>query len=493
MNTLDTTRKIPIVLKYEVANIIILALLFIITHDLSNNWTDFRQKDYLLFANVGLILVYIWAIYSWVRINKNLASLYLFFLVASLFFNAGQTILQFFPDPGYLYINIYKNYSEHYINKMLTFQMLCIISMNSGAFFSYNLLNKHKTHITTTPSTILNNQNSKMWDILFYISSIVMIINDFSQLRLRMQYSYSEYYELRDSVSIFISAAYFLTFAVYILRHPGDKREQVIAKYIVFIQVGLSLIISNRTNVIAILAEYLFLMVITKNIIINKKKWPKYFLISVSLIIVSGIISIVRTQSISNMLDNLTSINNGSIFKMLGQSIHEMGMSAQTVILTILANDRGVQHQQTILYNLAESFFPHGILDALGIFKPSVGKLSAWVTSISGGYGSGLGYSYIAEAYFDFGMYGFLFTGIYGFAVALLELISIKMVHKGKLFFPSLIVYILANQIFFARAQFDLVTGRIRIVVYLLIIYVFVMLVRNRTNLKTSAKNGELK
>lgn len=450
----------------------------------------------LYIANIIIIFIYLWSIFTWMKTTKNPCSLYLLFLMYAFFCNAGQTFLRFFPDPGYDYIYIYQEYTNTYIVNMLAFQGLCIIFMQIGALFSISLFSNSEVRVTT-PFEKFAIPKSKLLDWAFYGASFFAIVDCFRTLSLRMQYSYGDFYFLsKNSFSIFTTSAFFLTMISYVLRNADNYQKRNIVNFIVLLQIVTLLLAGRRTMVIPLIATSLFLIVVRRpKVLANKRKIFNYIIIGILLMAVMGTISELRTYSLSDLFSGSIPIASSvGLFKNLGQAIHEMGMSSQTIIMTMQYIDAGVTHQQTILYNLAESFIPHFILNTIGIHAPSVESLSTWVTyygmSSTSSAVSGYGYSFIAEAYFDFGKLGFIFTGFYGFIVTFLEIFAIKKIRTGYALAPSIIIYLLSHQIFFARAQFDLATGRIRLMFYLLIIYYIGQLIYNSSYFRKNKKSA---
>lgn len=428
-------------------------------------------ENHLNVVNVLLVFVYFWSILTWLKVTKNYFSLYFFFLVYCFFCNGGQTLLQFFPNPGYQYINIYTAFSKSYVLRMVVFQIMCILSMHIGALMSCVIFNKkHNGEIVATDSipsaTIIH-------DILFGISSILFIINSIQQLRLRTTYSYGDFYDLRESSSPYLVAFFYISIISYYFYNYHDKTRKTLIYIVAIIQLFIMLLVGSRSSIIPILASLAFLYFLKRPQYLNRKKAVLYFLASLVLLAILGSVAELRAYNLNALLSgNVQGMAQKGLLFRIGEAIQEMGVSARTIVLTMHRNDIGIPHQPTILYDFIQSMVPQGVLDALGIQEPTIAVLSAWITYHTNAT-SGLGYSIIAEAYFNYGYLGFIFTGIYGFIVSYLELYCIKKSKEGKILIPTLIIYILSNQIFYARAHFGLATSRLRISFILLIIYYF--------------------
>ena len=115
------------------------------------------------------------------------------------------------------------------------------------------------------------------------------------------------------------------------------------------------------------------------------------------------------------------------------------------------AIEKGVEHQQTIIYYTLQGFCPSRILNIFGLYKPSVGDTGLWATDYSNFTNGETGFSCVAEAYLNYGKAGWIFMVIYGSLVSYWELICIRKIKEGKLLSPSVFVYLLSRQIFFAQ------------------------------------------
>jgi hypothetical protein len=183
---------------------------------------------------------------------------------------------------------------------------------------------------------------------------------------------------------------------------------------------------------------------------------------------ITSAISFTRTSSIGSIAITGVLSEKGILY-LVKQVLYEMGMSARTVALTIQSFENGgMQHQQTILYCLVLTVIPRPLLLSIGITAPTVGSLSAFAT---GANTSGAGFSFLAEFYFDFGLWAVIPMFLYGFVITRLESIADENVHYGRFLFAAVVYTILCKQIFFARGQFDYIYNYLRNTVYLMILW----------------------
>lgn len=415
----------------------------------------------LMSANVILIVSYAIAIITWIQQTGNFCSFYFLFLLYLFVCNAGQTLLQFFPDADFLYTYIYRSYRTAYVYKMVVFQAMCILGLNLGVIIALRF--SKNNYRRAKESFIIQDANpSKLQDYLFYLTSGLMVITALAQFILRLSVSYSEFYEMREGSSIYIQVLfYFSSFAFYIRNRNDIKKKKLF--YLIFaVQIVLYILIGSRTILLPLFSTLAVCFIIVNPDYFSKsRKTVGLFIVGFLILVVLSNVSLSRTSAIGS-----SGSYSGGVLEVLGQGLHEMGQSAQTTIMTIEKIDAGTKKELTFLYYFLVAFIPRPILSIVGISEPAVGSLSAWVTHMANS-NSGFGYSIIGEAYFDFGELGFLFFILLGYVAVKLEQKCIEEAKIGRLFRSQLIAVVLSYSIFLARAQFDLMTSRLRITFFL--------------------------
>ncbi|PFM78973.1 hypothetical protein COJ46_15720 [Bacillus sp. AFS077874] len=469
----------------------VLILLFLLTFYIfiSKEMDNFaiNQKSLVDIFNVFLIFVYGWAMVSWVKVNGNFVSLYFFFLIYCFFSNAGQTFLQLFDFQNYGVVNIYSQYDSNVILKMLTFQSISIMMLHSGAIlFSYiksNIRTKTTDNEKIPIITILGRRKPSAGDILFWVFSIYLSIIYIREVLVRSNYSYGDYYYLmRDSAPTFLLMGFHIMMYWYYLRNDYKYSKKQV--YLVGIIVAsLMLLVGSRAMVIPVIFGLLFIKkTISPNFLISRRKIFLYSIIAILSLVILGGLHDLRQYSLSSLnLETIMNVYRNGIINGIGDTIQEMGGSARTIIVTINQIDSSsVNSEMTIGYALLKGMIPTFILNSLGIIPPNIESLGDWITNV-GGSKSGWGYSIIAEAYFNFQYYGFIFLGIYGFILVFLESLVIKWIHEKKYLIASALTYCLAYQIFLAREEMILLQSRMRLCIYIVIIYfMYSKLVRNK-------------
>lgn len=455
--------------RYLIINLILMIPLWgglVYLYFQQNSFSTVSQAQ-LTYAGAYLMAIYFLAVFCWLRLTRNVCSFYFIFLLYLFVCNAGQTLLSFFTDPGYKNQYIYHDYTSEEIYKMLIFQGMCVLCLNMGVLIALSFQRKTYEAINAEEPFRHNTLHPNVAGC-FYISSAIMLGYACSQFILRMQYSYKDYYDLKEGASIYVQAFFYISVVAYILYNWNVKRKIRMVYWIFAIQMVIYMLVGNRTMLIP-LGSTLIVMFIIIHPHYFDSIWKKTALITGALffLLILSNISSARTSVIG--ADSIFEFNN--VLFTLGEGIHEMGQSAQTVIMTISHVDAGTSKEPTILYNIIIAFIPRGILEFIGFHAPQIGNLSAWVTDLADST-SGYGYSIIAESYFNFGIWGCFFMGLYGFVLIRMEYLCIGLAKQGKVLFPAMLSFILSYQIFLARAQFDLLTSRLRVSLYIIIFWI---------------------
>ncbi len=439
---------------------------------------QYANNDYahniLTTANLFAYMLCMW---NWVLCGNRVLSIYNFFILYALFSNLGQSIL-YACSVHWMMLSAYINSTIADMNYMLGFQLLCIASLNLGA----TLYNYKRNNCVSTQELIINykakkpsSYNSKVEPLLvglLCISLAYVIMMAFRMLLLRQTVDYSDLYAIKAGWGGFYGQILGLLSLILSLRFIFRKRyvKQIYATIITLIAVYL--IVGTRSLMI----PYLSILVISLPITHPQLFKKKYALIWAGLVLFGftllGVISSYRTSA----LDNATLSTGNTFSDYFINTISEMGMSARTSLLTIEAINNGFPTHQTVLNTIINAFVP--FVSNVEWIKAEYIPCSTWVSEYAQSYHSGLGYCFIAEAYMNYGKYGWMLMLIYGWFVAYGENTAYRRILQGKYLYAIILLVILSRQVFFARGQFDLISGTIRISIYLSIIWFFIKRIR---------------
>lgn len=405
---------------------------------------------------ITCFLSYILSFWTWLKTGGNMASLYTVFILYAMFSNLGQSILYLFNLSELLSIYYVYNLSE--ISEMLRFQLLCIAALNVGsALYIYNnrQINIFDVKIQKRENT---KSKSSFLEVLLLISIVWMIVYSLYQLRLRQTVDYSDIVETRDPVS---KIPYFLSVVLsfYFLFQGKYIRLSIIS----FIWLLFAFFLAGTRSMGIVYAGALVIMaLLVKPELFKGKKVLIWMVVAIPAFALISAISDFRTSTLGNAEISLES---GVFYGALG-TISEMGLSERPAIATIEFIKNGGAHVQTILYTVLHGLIPTAPLQLIMPAGSDI-SLSAWVTEYENHEYSGLGYSFIAEAYMNYGIWGWIFTLLYGYLITGLEITSYKKINEGKYLFPAVVLTVLSKQIFFARANLLLIHTYYRYALYI--------------------------
>ncbi|MCF0187016.1 MAG: O-antigen polysaccharide polymerase Wzy, partial [Bacteroidaceae bacterium] len=113
---------------------------------------------------------------------------------------------------------------------------------------------------------------------------------------------------------------------------------------------------------------------------------------------------------------------------------------------------------------------PTSVLELIGGGSGWDISLGAWATDYETSfYHSEFGYSFIAEAYMNYGELGCVFTFFYGWFIAMAENLSYKKIINNKYPLACALIVFLCFQIFYARGNLMLVHTMYRYGIYLIV------------------------
>ncbi len=418
---------------------------------------------------VLVVLMYGWSIFAWVASGHRFTCVYMFFLLYAFTSNAGQTFIHILNPQGvYAFTDVYAEVSTGVMCRMLLFQLMCIAYLNLGALLGAK--NGLMATPKAEPSPLKDGKPLSVWvQLLFLGTGAAILIDAVSALFMRSSMSYADMYALADTVTNTYVLFAFAASSFYVL---CNIQKRFFTWYLLgYVLVAVIYFIAGmRTKAIPLVFTLMLVLYLrTPRAFAKRYLWiyiPAMFL----LLAISGATAFARTAAMGTV--SYSELLQDGVGHMAEQGIYEMGMSAKTVCTTLSAFGRGsVVHEQTILYNIVLAIIPRPLLEFVGINAPTVGSLSAFAT---GDAASGAGYSFIAEFYFDFGIYAFLPMLVYGYLITAVERRADDSIKQGRFLFASVAYTILCKQIFFARASFDLIYNYLRNGFYVFLVWIFV-------------------
>lgn len=414
----------------------------------------FTTSNSNLYTHLLLVLANIYSYYRCIRIwgsnGNNYLSLYTFFILYMCASNLGQSIVSIIPS-SMNELSIYEEFNIDEIISALRFQLLCVscIGLGTSLYIGKNSVTTNEliSHFNNTSSQSFKSQ--RFIKFLFWGSICLVLIDAASYFLLRQTMGYLDAYNERQlgGIPFYMQLSNWL---VILLSFYFIFTKRYI-KQILFIFIFLILLFLSCGNR-ALTIKYLGFLFILYPII-----YPKYFQKKFIIIwIIIGIFFFALLSTVSSIRNDVgTSLQlaNGqmTISELFLESLAEMGGSVNTLIYTMDAIESGVRHHLTELYFIITATTTSKLSDFLGLSNEYL-PLSEWVGEYAGIRNYGLGYSCLAEWFMNYGWYGCIYAGLYGYIITMAECISYKKIIKGEYLISAVLLTFLCSQIFYARS-----------------------------------------
>lgn len=414
---------------------------------------------------------YALCVYSWVKSGCRLISVYVFFIAYAFLCNCGQSLLYVLGVP-YEFLTSYWNLPVESVSYAFRFQLLCVAALNVGTCIA---LSRRSRNVSTDEmadwyrnyDTVKNKADKYLFPIMI-ICLLGTMYAAYEVASLRSTMSYHEWmYEGHNDVESRFYFSYF--FAFLSIRSVFRKQHTLLiyASWLFFI--GLFMMLGLRTQAIPYLTFLLITVPVTHSSIFKKKFIPFWIVGAFFFIIFLGIISSTRTEGTVDLSEADNGQNTAVSFYV---ALADVGASAETIGLTMNECDKGMPHYQSILYSII-TVIPNRVLK----IPAEVFQVPGWeVMSSPGSFMShkvgllGFGFSYIAEAYLNYGWFGWIFILLYGILIARLENMAYQDIMNGCFFKITFLLW-LAKQVFFARADLCLGENYIEYMIFTAVIY----------------------
>ena len=457
---------------YTIASVLVSFLIV----SFSNLLSDIPTESSVRLKCIWLLAIYAFYVIVWIKSTQNIFSIFLFFLLYTIFSNAGQLIIIALGINYSSTVNIFVLGLEP-LNTAIDFQILSISTFCSFGMIAWHLHYEKKPIQCTAIASGTDRSKSSASDVAFFTLSVVCLAINLIRLGNRLDQSYGDAFGT-TALGSYAQIAKFLFYVSLFVSINKHRNETGIIKKLVFfcmIAVGATdLLFGARSTLIPLVCGVLFLFGSSKiKFSLRHKTWM--IVLAIVGIIVLNAFASLRQFSLSELNFNtvVKTLFSGNIFKQLISLLAEMGGSLRTLIYTIRAVDTGsVTSEPTILYTVVHGILPNQVLDVIGFSQPEHWHLSSWITESFGG-SAGWGYSMTAEAYYNFGGAGFIFFALFGYVYAWAECKIKKMFLQGKTVIAAAWLFVIAYIVFLARADSRLACTYIRYAFYVTLIATF--------------------
>lgn len=424
MHTEKNTRYIFLLLL-EILKIICNVLLLKMGEGL---WTN----DWLFFVSIIIVLNILIDLYVLRLCKIKILSMTGIFISFTYLFHFGQVILNgIFKNHEYKYANMLKLYNFSYVKKSVPFMIITLSAVLIGVVISS--YGKIKTEDSGPVQTIdLSFVRTLGWIILI-ITFPLKIKYDIDALVTSSISGYNDTLHMSYSgIYIQISLFYIIGFILLLIGYKDCKNKAKMILTLELIYLCLTMISGGRIyqTISICLIMFFYLNCVEK---INIKSFIIYAALGYLLLKVLTVISIVRannTGSFKVIANAFFSLKNDPI----SSALEEFGSTIQTMIVTIIKIPLVQDFQNGKTYLLSFS-------GALVNINGSIDEIITKANFVKNLNTKGIGGSYIAELYYNFGNYSYIIAVVIGFIVNKVSNTINRLVTKRS--FDKLAYYIM--------------------------------------------------
>lgn len=389
--------------------IIIIVLLIIFAYFY---WSLNIAAEVLIYPlSIFFSILFIWSLWSWEKIEESLFNPYILFFISAALFNGGQIFLEVFHlnDQGMLQ-NLF---SPEIILKSVFLVTLGLSVFHLGALISMIQSKKKLQNKIALQKIVIMDQDIRLIGFILIVISIIPTIFFLKEsFPISISFGYSALYE--EEIPTGLNAlprtlSHFFIPGILFLLAGGAKKKSIIGLTIILMfSYGLAnFLLGYRSKAVTALLVYFWLW---HKVI---QPLPATFLFissSIGLFVVLPLIKAIRSYigaerlQLNFLIASYFSIDNPfiAIITEFGDSMRAIAYTLQLVPTNI-----GFQWGSGYLYSLFAI-----IPNLFWRLHPSIARETAayWLVNTVAPniaeHGGGLGYSFIAEAYFNFSWIG---------------------------------------------------------------------------------------
>lgn len=422
----------------------IATLLFFLLYQLS------KDQSITTVTIIGIIQ-YTWMIVTWYLITKSTMNVYLFFLILSFFFYMGQPVLNMFNVDVTSIMSIKTSpFTETDVKSTLVFLLKAMMLFHFGASFSIN-----KKEVTNE-KTINMKAMVFVGSMLFAVSFIPQMSFTYSSMKTTLSVGYSGIFQsdfvqgagIDGGIPRFLSIYFKVSLLLLIL---GNKNNKKMFKFWLGFASCFSVIMiisgqrgSNALFILSLVLLYHYAIKPFTNIQIFR-----FFAYSISGLVIFNIISAIRNIGISRYsFDEVSSIlSRGNFFT---EALGEMGFTLLACTTVMYYSPSVIPFNDGATYfNSLFALIPNLFWD---VNPAAIGGVDQVFKSFLM-YNSGIGSSFIIEAYYNFGMYGLCMMPLYGFLVGKLHFVMVRSSQEKDYIKLFICLYLTTIVLWFVRSE----------------------------------------
>jgi oligosaccharide repeat unit polymerase len=374
---------------------------------------EINKLDFINFYSFVIIISYIWSIFSWQKLRKELLSPYILFLTTTYIFTAGQCFLWAFNVGIDSFYDLRLKFSYNQIFEAQFYTGVSLTAFHLGAIVFSNL-KKEKVNFNEIK---IENFNVSMkairqvGGILFLIAIIPTILVLKNQLSIALTLGYTKIYDQEvatglsgviDDIALYIIPALICLMIGYSSQKLYKQQLPIVLASIYII---IYLVIGLRSKAMVMLLTVAIIWHYCIKRIKGKQLFISVFL-GYCILSFLNVVSQLRSMTEKSFGDYyslvIESFRNTKLFI---NTISGMGWSMFPLIKTmeIVPQNFSYRFGTSYLYSFTTIIPNLGFWDVHPAMKYS--DLSTWLTKIIN-FPYGTGYSIVAEAYINFSWFG---------------------------------------------------------------------------------------
>ncbi len=435
------------------------------------------EKQAFLFGKWGLvsILMTVWVFFSWWIITRRILSYYSVFFLIAVLFHFGQSWAQFLSPGSLSYVDLTEFYSLEKINVAFFYSTCCLMILHFSVMLTaiiYIHKRKRISIFKTDKKPIDMKILSAFGMLLFVFSFFPKVIIDIRLYGYVSQGGYLAIYSnpLTGNIwsALYVLAGFFYP-SVYILLYCFKNnrfRWNLLYYGIIVYCLAYGFFVGNRGIMFMLIVS----LILYRHFIYKKFTRREMVLLgafAIFVLVLSSVIALTRINA-GNELSFDGIVENIEGYNLVYSSIAEFGGTAMSLLVGMRIVPDVLPFGNGITYLASTAVI---VPDPLGAFSMLIPKVT--FSGVLNNFHVGLGGSFIAEAYYNFGDPGFVLIGVLGlFTGSYLIRMDLKRYqkdHSTSVIWASLMYLAL---LMYVRDQFyTITTGLLQYFIYPWILY----------------------
>lgn len=446
--------KVKVKIKNFLLLVIHIALTIICMLGLNGRLNESSLDASYEFVFIVSIIFFVWMLYSWKVIFKPFFNFYTIFMIAAYLFYFGQYLVYFFVGDFDYTFTILNTYDYKSINNAAYITLNSMLMVHAGIIISSLWSKSTDDHKKIKINIAKLQQLSALYLIITIIPAIYFLVKD---IKLTLLFGYGNYTEsmiqntgfsnLFGFIASYVSSAIILSFIAF----KGSKWNKLV--HIIFaVYILLYFISGKRLSAILIIAIYLLIKYYYYKRF-TLKDFTKYAIVGAVTILIITVIPTVRT-----MVSRTDDIS--SLIKTAAEDVLENGPITtllKATGVTLIVNATVFNDTPSVVpYNYGLSYLNNVFMLIPNLFwdvHPGASSNTDIIFSGSLTRYGGIGSSFIAEAYFNFGSLSILLMPIFGLFLYYLSNQTKIASNRNDILKLFLMLYISSFVLFYIRSD----------------------------------------